>query len=309
MTAAEIKEYLGMCIELEKESYTQKRAMNWLYKQMCLLGNHQNFKEPEKPEKTRDDRGVNGGCVGEALAAAGAASTLFALLIQSDFFLICGIGALIIGGVVFLFGVLVYKDDYRIAVREYNKAVERHKELVAADARRVDAECVKKAALDSNFEVLQAANEKTTRCLKNLYNKNVLYPKYRTYACVCTLYEYFASGRCTQLEGHEGAYNILESEMRLNRIITQNDRILENLETIKSNQELLYDSIQESNRKADQIILGCAQMSSQLNGIQAQGTELNARIADLQTTSDLNLYVNTCAKRELEYMNRANRIF
>ena len=50
-------------------------------------------------------------------------------------------------------------------------------------------------------------------------------------------------------------------------------------------------------------------MSNQLNGIQSQGAELNARIANLQTTSDINLYVNACAKRELEYMNRANRIF
>ena len=71
----------------------------------------------------------------------------------------------------------------------------------------------------------------------------------------------------------------------------------------------MYDSIQDANRKADQIIRNCNYMSNQLNGIQAQGAELNARIERLQTTSDLNLYVNACAKREIEYMNRANRIF
>ena len=101
----------------------------------------------------------------------------------------------------------------------------------------------------------------------------------------------------------------MESELRLNRIITQNDQILASLEEIKLNQEMLYDSIQDANRKADQIFRNCNYMSNQLNGIQALGAELNARIERLQTTSDLNLYVNACAKREIEYMNRANRIF
>ena len=57
------------------------------------------------------------------------------------------------------------------------------------------------------------------------------------------------------------------------------------------------------------IIRGCDHMSNQLNGIQMQGAELNARVAQLQTTSALNLYVNECSRRELEYINRANRIF
>lgn len=195
------------------------------------------------------------------------------------------------------------------AVRNYNKKAEQYKVEILNDAKRVDAERIKKAVLQSNMNTLSEANKKSRRCLQQLYAKDVLYSKYRNYACVCTLYEYFASGRCTTLEGHEGAYNILESELRLNRIITQNDQILASLEEIKLNQEMLYDSIQDANRKADQIIRNCNYMSNQLNGIQAQGAELNARIERLQTTSDLNLYVNACAKREIEYMNRANRIF
>ena len=283
--------------------------MDSLLNKIYRLGNYQNFKKPDDPEKTADDRGVNGGCAGEAIAAAGGISVVLAFLFQSDFFLTCGIFALIVGGVTFFFGVLVSKDDYRRAVKEYNKQVEQYNKELASDAQRVKAERVKKTALESNLELLREASGKTNGCLQKLYNKNILYPKYRNYACVCTLYEYFDSGRCTTLEGHEGAYNLLESEMRMNRIITQNDRILANLEAIRVNQELLYDSIEAANQKADQIIRGCERMSNQLNGIQAQGAELNARVAQLQTTSDLNLYVNTCAKRELEYMNRANRIF
>ena len=64
-----------------------------------------------------------------------------------------------------------------------------------------------------------------------------------------------------------------------------------------------------ANHAGTQLIRNSERISDQLSGIQSQGAELNARIANLQTTSDINLYVNACAKRELEYMNRANRIF
>lgn len=309
MTAAEIKEYLGMCIELEKEVYIQNRAIGQLQYQISLLGNYRMVNEPVTPGKTANQRGVNAAFWGMILVVAGAISVLFALPISSDFFLISGVLALLVGGGCWFFGRIVYDEDYKEAVKNYNKEAEQYKIELLNDAKRVDAERIRKAVLQSNVDVLRKMNKKSERCLQQLYDKDILYPKYRNYACVCTLYEYFASGRCTALEGHEGAYNILENELRLNRIITQNNQILAKLEEIRYSQELLYDSIQSANRKADQIIRSCDHMSNQLNGIQAQGAELNARVAKLQSTSDLNLYVNACAKRELEYMNRANRIF
>lgn len=310
MTVTEMKSYLAMIINLEREESTQYEAMYNLRNQTSRLGNYKKIEEPKKPEDIVDRRGLDANYKGKLLAIAGALAAVFGLFIpSSDFFLIGGVLVLLVGGGYCFFGNMVFDDDCKRAMKVYNQKVENYKKLLVEDAKRVDVERVKKAALQSSLNVLESANKKTTNCLQQLYNKNILYPKYRNLACVCTLYEYFDSGRCTTLEGHEGAYNLLENEMRMNRIITQNDRILENLEAIRVNQELLYDSIEAANQKADQIIRGCDRMSNQLNGIQAQGAELNARVAQLQTTSDLNLYVNTCAKRELEYMNRANRIF
>lgn len=309
MTVADMKNYLAMAINLERDAYTQKKAMESIRNQTFGLGVYRNFKEPEEPDKTVNERGFEAYFWGRLLIPVCVISLVLALLFSSDFLLICGGGGLLICGGACIIGKLIYDDDYQKEMKEYNKKVEEYKKCLVDDAKRVDAERVKDAALESSYSVLRSANEKTKNCLQQLYSKNVLYPKYRNYACVCTLYEYFDSGRCTTLEGHEGAYNLLENEMRLNRIITQNDRILENLETVKQNQELLYESIQEGNQKADQIIRGCNHMSNQLNGIQMQGAELNARVAQLQTTSALNLYVNECSRRELEYINRANRIF
>lgn len=309
MTVTEMKNYLAMIINLEREESTQSQAIYNLNDQIYWLGRYKNIGKPKKPLDTVNTRGVDIDNKGRFLAIAGGISLVIGLATGSEFFFICGILVLIVGGGCCLFGRLIFEEDYKETVKEYNQEVEQYKKELAEDAKRVDAERVKKTALQSSLSILKSSNKKTTNCLQQLYNKNIIYPKYRNLACVCTLYEYFDSGRCTTLEGHEGAYNLLENEMRLNRIITQNNKILENLEAIRENQELLYDSIQAANQKADQIISGCNRMSNQLNGIQAQGAELNARVAQLQTTSDLNLYVNACAKRELEYMNRANRIF
>lgn len=311
MTAAEIKEYLGMCIGLEKETYTQGRAIAQLKYQISLLGNYCQLYEPQYKKPLYSETKEKGELCIIGSVFLGALGLLTGILSSSftEFFMFFAIPLLVVGGLLWFFGGIANDEADREARKQHAKAVEQYKNRLVEDAKRVDAERVKRAALQSSLNMLCETNKKSRRCLQQLYAKDVLYPKYRNYACVCALYEYFASGRCTTLTGHEGAYNMLEPELRLNRIITQNDQILASLEEIKANQEMLYDSIQDANQKADQIIRNCNYMSNQLNGIQTQGAELNARIERLQTTSDLNLYVNACAKRELEYMNRANRIF
>lgn len=109
---------------------------------------------------------------------------------------------------------------------------------------------------------------------------------------------------CTQLEGHEGAYNKYDTESRLDYIICQLDEVIRHLEDIKNNQYQLYAAIKESNRKYDKLIQNTQNVMNQLNGIQAQGAELNSRIAQLQTTSDLTLYENACSHQELSYLHR-----
>lgn len=86
MTAAEIKEYLGMCIELEKEVYTQNRAIAQLRYNISLLGNYRIINEPTAPGKTVNENGINTMFWGMILAVTGGISIVIALPISSDFF-------------------------------------------------------------------------------------------------------------------------------------------------------------------------------------------------------------------------------
>lgn len=54
--------------------------------------------------------------------------------------------------------------------------------------------------------------------------------------------------------GHEGAYNLYESELFACRILDKLDVILENLEQIKGNQFTLYYTLSEGNKKIDSLL-------------------------------------------------------
>ena len=67
------------------------------------------------------------------------------------------------------------------------------------------------------------------------------------------LYEYISSGRCSQLEGHKGAYNLYEQEIRMNLILSKLDDVLAHLDRIEGNQYELARAIRDGNAKANQI--------------------------------------------------------
>src|SRR5699024_4797839 len=99
----------------------------------------------------------------------------------------------------------------------------------------------------------------------------------------------FCSGRCSTLEGHEGAYNILENEIRLDRIITQFDKAISLLGQIRQNQFMLYSAINESNNRISGLMASVNNMSDKLKEIafkQGQNSlSLQASVDQLQKNS------------------------
>lgn len=87
-----------------------------------------------------------------------------------------------------------------------------------------------------------------------IYNENIIYHKCRNFTSVCSLYEYIDAGRCDRFEGQDGAYNIFETEIRLDRIILKLDAVISRLDRISENQYALYNAIEESNRLSNELI-------------------------------------------------------
>lgn len=139
-------------------------------------------------------------------------------------------------------GIIIFISKKRTQKREmkYDRA------RVSNEKKQIDQLQDQEIAISSQIS-------QTSNMLSSLYSLDVVYPKYRNLVAIVTIHEYLQSGRCSELTGHEGAYNLYESESRQNRIISDLDRALSLLEQIRDSQTELYDAIQESNNIADRI--------------------------------------------------------
>lgn len=85
--------------------------------------------------------------------------------------------------------------------------------------------------------------------LQKLYDMNVLYPKYQTFTAASTILEYFETGRCTELTGPDGAYNLYESELRQNLIIMKLDEVIHKLDELKSTMYMCCRAIENTSKQ------------------------------------------------------------
>ena len=125
------------------------------------------------------------------------------------------------------------------AQREYKEAQEKNEQ--------------RRAIVKSRIGKMTQSLAETRATLTKLYSLDIVFPKYRNLVAMCSIYEYFASGRCSELTGANGAYNLYESELRQNIIIGQLDQIIDQLEQIKQNQYMLYSELKETNTTLKEV--------------------------------------------------------
>ena len=97
--------------------------------------------------------------------------------------------------------------------------------------------------LDQEAQQTESLLRKAFSTRNELYAANIIFKKYRNPVALSSFYEYLMAGRCTKLEGADGAYNLYEAEVRANRVIEQLDTVIDSLEQIKANQYMMYSAI------------------------------------------------------------------
>lgn len=250
-----LREYLKTVVNLEKSLYEQNMLGNTLNNKLHSLGNHPQLVAPSKPSLSD--------CISKIFSSLIVTivvwwliiiiPTLIAIFIPSlssgIYLAIFLLLAILIVAVIF-YRVNTYLSNcknYTRLMAEYESNVDRMNNQIGYELNVVAPEVRKE--LDNVVN-----NYRNTRnLLQKLYDLDVIYPKYRNLIAVCAFYEYIHSGRCTQLEGHEGAINLYESEIRLNRIICQLDDVLVSLDEIKESQRELFNVISDANEKTQRL--------------------------------------------------------
>lgn len=319
MQSSDLMEYLGMLVDMERDIILQSRLIAQIENEVSKLNLvKRQYGEPVPPsdemESFTEPNWIGGGflfILGMFLILG--LFLAFGISIEQIFivFLIF-IGAIIFAAIILISNILNFveknkqmKEQIKAQWKKYEQEKEEYLTAIACEQKRLDVEAVKKSILMDNLSKLKSKHEQSKKILQNIYSANIIYPKYRNFAMLCSLYEYFVSGRCDTL-GYEGAYNKLDLEIRLDHIITQLDRIIQHLDEIKDNQYTLYTAIQETSQQYERLLASTNQMVNRLQDINMRGEELNVRIADLQRNSQLTAYQSERIQKELNYMNRMN---
>lgn len=331
MTIAALKEYLGMVVQTEKEVDAQKELSSRLaldirhYHTQIDALNHsmQTMEKPDnKPVRKKDNLEISvAGLVGCAICVIVTiiAYYYFANGHETPLMFVLMYLLLPIGGLAALYGIMTLfslpsvfsKDEraYEWSMKVYEDQCRQYNEIQKENKNRknqIQKLTTQIAVAEAYRQQVETSLRSSRANLEKMYSYNVVFPKYRNYVMVSSIYEYLCSGRCTTLEGHDGAYNILELEIRLDKIITRLDDILKNLEAIRANQYTLYSCLQDSNRKIGTLLQEETRIAEGMQKLGTQGYEMNQRLGELQRSSELSNYLAECNQQELHYMNRMN---
>lgn len=252
------KEYLEHVYSLEKSCYQQQILITMLKRKM---GNLQNPKLKEKVTAKNKNELMSLWMSLSTLLFTGILFSIFSLF--SEFWSqsvtvgpiktnVATVGCFLAAGVVFL---VCYFAFDRPAGKEYKRdlktATKTNEQIEYMNQATIEAIPGRIAVIKKQLDEALTAYQNTRLVLSKFYDANILYPKYRSLVPVTMFYEYFSSGRCNQLEGHEGAYNLYENELRLNLILGKLDDIINRLDQIRDNQYMLVNAILECNRQAE----------------------------------------------------------
>ena len=236
-------EYLKNVVALEKSVYIQRETIQRIKFKICNLGIRSRLVEPEPPEK-------------ELPSFEGTLSFAFIFMLIFGIFNV----GLMIPGAVFGFCLVLY-INYRTVTKRYEERMgvywqkkHQYDKALYDECLRLDRENSQKAKLIEMLKTMENHLYETRILLRRYYMRDIIFEKYQNIVAVCSFYEYLLSGRCTTLTGHEGAYNIYETEARFERIYTKLDEIVTKLDDIKQNQYVLYDAIQDGNRMTRRLV-------------------------------------------------------
>ena len=186
------------------------------------------------------------------------------------------IGA-IIGAIL---GFIVSKLAFAESEEHDSREDKRYNTELLKMAERRKYEIQKLPEYEQTEKYLDSSISSCRDALEKLYGYDIIFPKYRNLVAISQIYEYFASGRVTELGGPNGAYNLFESELRQNIIIYELKTIIDKLDEISSYQRMTYNAIMESNRLLANIEQNTA-VSAFNSSVIAENTNIMRRYADV----------------------------
>lgn len=304
-----LKEYLNQILFLEKTIYAMNILIDKYDNKIKYWPMPNEVPAPDlvlgrSQEERTGDTGIS---IFFALVGSVIGGTIFnivfgGIIVNSFFdgdwnFKTCGITYIVMAILIFAYEQWFWRDTpekkreeiNQKKMEEYERKVEEYKKEKRIENEKRDSFVMARNIISNNMHACK-------KTLESLYSVGIIYPKYRNFVAVASFCEYLNAGRCSSLEGHEGAYNIFENEIRQDVIISQLSEVIRNLESIRNNQYMVYQAVKEGNLQAEKLYQSSLKQL-ELENINAENlalTEYNTRITAYNTSvmKDIALYKN-----------------
>ena len=288
-------DYIKTAIDVETDIETQNQIsaeyQTWIAAKEPILIK----KEPQKPaylDESGNDKGVAGFGIGMGILMGIGGFLSMVAMPESLILIIFGLIVVALS----IWMIKVGADRIRY-IKEHNnneaiafwKRTEKIKSDNAENEKRYYQNHTEWQKLREEIDKkLETPHQQSLDIREKLYARNVMYPKYQNLPALTSIYEYFITGRCEELTGPHGAYNMYEDEMRKDTVISQLSTVIANLEQIKQNQYMLYQQVKTIQKTASVI----GNELAQIRGYTAALTELSA----------MNAYYNAVSARNSRIM-------
>lgn len=288
-------DYIKTAIDVETDIETQNQIsaeyQTWIAAKEPILIK----KEPQKPaylDESDNDKGVAGFDIGMGILMGIGGFLSMVAMPESLILIIFGLIVVALS----IWMIKVGADRIRY-IKEHNnneaiafwKRTEKIKSENAENEKRYYQNHTEWQKLREEIDKkLETPHQQSLDIREKLYARNVMYPKYQNLPALTSIYEYFITGRCEELTGPHGAYNMYEDEMRKDTVISQLSTVIANLEQIKQNQYMLYQQVKTIQKTASVI----GNELAQIRGYTAALTELSA----------MNAYYNAVSARNSRIM-------
>lgn len=316
MAYEQLKEYISIILDMEKNKYIQEKTLEYMYKKRNSLGIKREIEVP-CCNKAKTDYGEYMLRVGLVFAAIGFvigifvkwgdfwdSSGIFAVILAPLFgifiALIAGIASAIIIGPFVAMGVsskeqAEYDSAYQIRLKEYD-----HQK--SNDDNRVKKEMLLRRQVQQEIDSLEAKYKESGNRLKKFYSYNIINEKYHhNIVAIASFYQYLDEKRTYSLEfdqktSDKGAYNIYNEESQRGIIISQLSQVLTKLDQVMENQRAIHSTLKDANRQINYLSSNINQMSNRLE-------------SSIQEQTAIQSYNAERTQAELRFMNAMNIIY
>ena len=115
------------------------------------------------------------------------------------------------------------------------------------------------AKMETDIAFLEEQYAITQKQLKDVYAQNVLHPNYQNWVAAATIYEYLDVGRCYELKGPDGGYNLYEKELIAKKILDSLSAINSSINyygsSISNSQRYIRNQLSECNSNVERMVI------------------------------------------------------